>query len=104
MPTATRATCMPLAQEFCQGRGLEIGAAAYNDFGVSAWNLDLSPEPLPTYRSEQMRHAGTVSPIHIVGFGETLPISANSLNFLLASHVLEHSPDPIGTLVEWNRV
>ena len=104
MATAARRTCMPLAQEFCQGRGLEIGAAAYSDFGVDAWNLDLTPEPLPSYRIEQIRHAGRVSPIHIVGLGETLPISSDSQDFLLASHVLEHSPDPIGTLVEWDRV
>ena len=104
MPAAVNRSCMPLAQEMCQGRGLEIGAASYSDFGVDAWNLDLTPEPLPAYRTEQMRHAGSVSPIHIVGLGETLPIGSNSQDFLLASHVLEHSPDPIGTLVEWDRV
>ncbi len=104
VPTAERRTCMPLAQEFCQGRGLEIGAASYSDFGVDAWNLDLTPEPLPAYRTEQMRYNGGVSPIHIVGFGEALPIGSNSQDFLLASHVLEHTPDPIGTLVEWDRV
>src|SRR6185503_18467618 len=99
MPTATRRTCMPLAQEFCQGRGLEIGAAAYSDFGVDAWHLDLTPEPLPAYRTEQIRHAGRVSPIHIVGLGETLPIGSDSQDFVLVRCVLEHSPDPIGTLV-----
>ena len=56
LPPARR-TCMPLAQEFCQGRGLEIGAASYSDFGVDAWNLDLVAEPLPAYRSEQMRYS-----------------------------------------------
>src|SRR4051794_26243310 len=104
MPIAARRTCMPLAQEFCRGRGLEIGAASYSDFGVDAWNLDLTPEPLPAYRTEQMRYTGSVSPIHIVGLGETLPIGSGSQDFVLASHVLEHSPDPIGTLIEWDRV
>jgi SAM-dependent methyltransferase len=95
---------MRLAQEFCLGRGIEIGAASYSDFGVDAWNLDLTAKPLPAYRDEQLRHAGRLAPIHIVGLGETLPIRSNSQDFLLASHVLEHSPNPIGTLIEWDRV
>src|SRR5689334_21126181 len=104
MSIETGRSCMPLAQEFCQGRGIEIGAASYSDFGVDAWNLDLTPKPLPAYRDEQLRHAGRIAPIHVVGLGETLPIRLNSQDFLLASHVLEHSPNPIGTLIEWDRV
>lgn len=104
MPPSNRPTCMPLAQEFCQGRGLEIGAAAYSDFGVDALNLDLTAKPLPLYATDQLRLAGRVSPIDLVGFAETMPIRTDSQDFLLASHVIEHSPNPIKTLLEWNRI
>jgi SAM-dependent methyltransferase len=95
---------MPLAQEFCVGRGIEIGAAAYSNFGVNAWNVDLSCYPTAGYYAEQMKYANAVATVDIVGLGEQLPVHTSSQDFVIASHVLEHSPNPIGTLLEWDRI
>lgn len=36
--------------------------------------------------------------------GQTLPFEDNSIDRVIATHVLEHVPDPVGALMEWVRV
>ena len=36
--------------------------------------------------------------------GHELPLEDDSVDFVLASHVIEHVPDPIAALLEWARV
>lgn len=96
---------MELARRFLADRrhGLEIGASMLAPFpGVRAWNLD---HPAARLFQDAQRHAfGSAAPIHLFGAAEALPFAEGALDFLLASHVIEHMPDTIGTLGEWTRV
>jgi SAM-dependent methyltransferase len=84
-------------------RGLEIGASAFAPFpGVRAWNLDHPGARL--FQEAQRRHAGRAVPVHVHGTAAQLPLRDGSLDFVLASHVIEHMPDAIGALGEWERV
>src|SRR6185503_15949436 len=84
-------------------RGLEIGASVLAPFpGVRAWNLDHPAARL--FQDAQRAAYGSTAPIHLFGAAEALPFCDETLDFLLASHVIEHMPDTIGTLWEWARV
>ena len=83
-------------------RGIEIGASANNRFpGVRAWNVNL-PDP-EVYQRIQMMRAGEVADISVFATAEHLPFASGSLDFILNSHVIEHMPDTIATLIEWDR-
>jgi SAM-dependent methyltransferase len=83
-------------------RGVEIGASAIAPFpGVRAWNLEQPGAAL--FQEAQLRLAGRVAPVHVLGTAERLPFGEGRLDFLLASHVIEHMPDTIRALGEWDR-
>jgi SAM-dependent methyltransferase len=42
--------------------------------------------------------------VDVVARGDDLPFADDSQDFVLASHVIEHIPDPIAALHEWVRV
>ena len=94
----------PLAEHYLNGlKGIEIGGAAHNHF-VDAINVDRAAEPHPAYIEEQLRLAGRVARIDLVAFGDDLPFKDKAVDFVLASHVIEHFYDPIKALREWERV
>ncbi len=94
----------PLAERYLNGlKGIEIGGAAHNHF-VDAINVDRAAEPHPAYIEEQLRLAGRVARIDLVAFGDDLPFKDKAVDFVLASHVIEHFYDPIKALREWERV
>lgn len=94
-----------LATRYLDGlRGIEIGAAAHNRYPVDAINVDRSPVPHRSYEEEQLRLAGEVATVDLVAEGDRLPLPDKSTDFVLASHVIEHFPDPVGALLEWERV
>jgi SAM-dependent methyltransferase len=96
---------LELVNRYLRGlEGVEIGASAHNDFGLNALNVDLHAEPDSAYVREQVRLAGRVSPIDVVAPGDALPFEDASVDFVFASHVIEHFPDPIRALHEWVRV
>lgn len=97
-----------LAHELLDGLvGLEIGGAAHNAFGLDTWNVDqLAPghPEIERYDAEQLRMCGEVMPIDVVSLGDRLPFRADSVDFVVTSHVIEHFYDPIAALGEWARV
>lgn len=94
-----------LATRYLGGlEGVEIGAAAHNRYPVDAINVDRAATPHRSYEAEQMRLAGSVADIDIVAEGDSLPLPDKSTDFVLASHVIEHFPDPVSALIEWERV
>jgi SAM-dependent methyltransferase len=90
-----------LAHLWCQGEGIEIGAAAHNPFGLRARNVGLRE---PFYEQAQRELCGEVAAIDIEASAESIPLHDASQDFVLSSHVLEHLPDPIRALVEWDRL
>jgi SAM-dependent methyltransferase len=84
--------------------GIEIGASAHNDYGVNAINVDRYESMDTKYKQEEWNLCGRKRPIDLVAPGDELPLEDDSTDFILASHVLEHFPDPIRALKEWIRV
>ena len=83
--------------------GIEIGASAFAPFpGVRAWNVEQPSAEV--FLEAQRSLAGSVAPVHVYATAETLPIADGALDFVLASHVIEHMPDAIRALGEWDRV
>lgn len=92
-----------LACRYLSGlRGVEIGGSAYNRFFLDTVNVDFEPEP--ENAAFQRLHAGRVMDVDVVAPADALPFEDDEFDFVLASHVLEHIPDPIKALREWARV
>ncbi len=95
------------AERYLRGEGIEIGA------------LD---HPLPVLSHAKVRYVDYISKqdsaakhsqlildeiveVDYIDDGFTLStIASGSQDFVIANHVLEHSPDPIGALLNWSRV
>jgi len=84
--------------------GIEIGASAHNDYGLNAINVDRYGEMDTIYKDEEWRLTGRRRAVDIVAPGDQLPLTDDSVDFVFASHVLEHFPDPIRAVKEWLRV
>ena len=88
-----------------RGRGIEIGAL-WKKFPVpkraTAWYVDrVAPEAL---RREYSEVAGKIVAPDVVTDAQALPFRDGGLDFVIASHVLEHMPFPLSALREWYRV
>lgn len=95
-----------LAHKYLDGlRGIEIGAASYQPFGLNTININ-TPDPTDRahYNGVEEYVSGHIVSIHIYAEADRLPLASNSTNFLVASHVLEHCSSPINVLIEWDRV
>jgi len=90
------------AHRWCAGKGIEIGAAAHNPFGLDTLNVDITTEG--EGQLEQERMCGQVAHVDIISPGDKLPLPDECQDFVVSSHVLEHFPDPIAALLEWDRV
>jgi SAM-dependent methyltransferase len=85
-------------------RGLEIGAAAHNPFGLSTRNV-CHPEAYHLYAEEQQREMGVdPAPVDIWASAENIPVPDGSEDFIISSHVVEHLPNLILAFSEWNRI
>jgi SAM-dependent methyltransferase len=95
----------PLAQKYLAGlKGIEIGASSSNDYFVDAINVDRYEAMDTVYKREERRVARRVRHVDVVARGDDLPFKNDAVDFVLASHVIEHMPDPIRALEEWTRV
>ncbi len=88
-----------------RGHGIEIGAL-WKKFPVPAhatvWYVDrVDPDALHQEYSEVGEKI--IAP-DVVADAQSLPFADGSLDFVIASHVLEHMPLTLATLREWYRV
>lgn len=106
---------MALAHKYCLGQGIELGAAAHNAFhlptckNVAPSNgVDYVHErdlaDFIKYRDAQLERTGTVLPVDLVGDFQCIKSDAASFDYLVSSHVIEHSPNTIAAFVESQRV
>jgi len=76
-----------ILKEICVGNGIDIGSAD-RPISDNAKTLDINPDYNPDYLCDM----------------HNIPIKDNSLDFIVASHVLEHTNNTIGVLKEWRRI
>ena len=67
-------------------------------------NVDRFPEMDTIYKREEVRICGRKRTVDLVAPGDDLPFRDETVDFVFASHVIEHFPDPIRALEEWCRV
>ena len=100
-----RRTLVRFVRSYLGGlKGVEIGGAAHNDFGVDALNVDRYDSMDTVYKQYERKVWGRAKPVDVVADGHVLPLEDKSVDFVLASHVLEHIPEPIAAVAEWMRV
>jgi SAM-dependent methyltransferase len=94
-----------LADQYLKGlKGIEIGGSANNPFGLDTINVDRYGETDTVWKQSEIELVGEALPVDVVAPGDALPFDNNSWDFVLASHVIEHFPDPVKALLEWKRV
>lgn len=89
-------------QRYFHGRGIEVGAL-WRRFPLPrrarVWYLDrLSPAELGEHYAE---FKGKLLRPDLLAEATELPVPSGSLDFLIASHVLEHMPFPLKALRAW---
>ena len=109
IPHAVKGGSLPysaLATRVLSGlKGLEIGGASHNQFGLDTLHLDYNSNLRGTYYgTHQLLNNGKIMQVDVVGDGCLLPFKNKSFDFVINSHVLEHAWDPIAVIVEWIRV
>lgn len=93
-----------LAHKYCKGKGIEIGSAAHNSFGLSdCLNIGIEDDE-EFYRKHQIEMCGEYAKIDIYARADKIPFEDDSLDYIVSSHVVEHLQDLIGTFQEWHRV
>jgi SAM-dependent methyltransferase len=95
---------MPLALQWCQGHGVELGAAAHNPFGLEDC-LNVAPRiDYEFFAQSQRDMCGEVAPVDLWGDACHIPVEDEALDYVISSHVIEHLPDVVSAFVEWDRV
>jgi SAM-dependent methyltransferase len=95
----------PFVTSYLRGlSGIEIGASAHNNYRLNALNVDKWGDTDTIYKREERKLVLHAAKVDIVAPGDELPFEDDSHDFVFSSHVLEHFPDPIRTLLEWQRV
>lgn len=106
---------MALASKYCQGYGLELGAAAHNAFYLPAC-LNLAPcdgeaflypqdlEDYTHYKQEQANYHAAPAKVDALGDFLDIPFPDQTFDYLISSHVIEHVPNLFAAYVEASRV
>ncbi len=82
------------ARKWCKGIGVEIGAFDNPMPGVN-----------PIYIDKAREFAGKPVPhLDYIGSAYSLPVFSNSIDYIIASHVIEHCANPVKALIELYRV
>lgn len=91
-----------LAHRWLDGlKGLEVGPSSHKPFGLNTRNVGIQDE---IYENEQLALVGEAARLDIIARADDIPLPDESEDFILSSHVVEHCPDLIKTLVEWFRI
>ena len=93
-----------LAHKYCVGKGLEIGGSEHNPFGLNSVNVDFTDSMYTRFKKEEIRLCGKALKVDIVAPGDDIPLPNESQDFIVSSHVIEHFPNPIKALIEWDRL
>lgn len=98
-----------LAHELLDGlEGLEIGPASHNPFGLKTRNVGLAADrdsvDYEFFKQSQIERCGSFAAIDISADAASIPVAADSSDFVLHSHVWEHLPNPLIALDEWVRI
>jgi SAM-dependent methyltransferase len=94
-----------LAHSLLDGlRGLEIGAASHNPFGLRTRNV--APRERYEHYAEAQKHKMGERPaaVDIWATAEAIPVPADSEDFVISSHVVEHLPNVVAAFREWDRI
>lgn len=95
----------PLAHKLLDRlEGVEIGAAAHNPFNLPRCINIASADDFEFYKSEQIEFFGSYADVARFAEAHALPLAADSVDYIISSHVFEHLPDPLAALAEWERV
>lgn len=94
-----------LAHSLLDGlKGLEIGPATHNPFGLNTRNVEL-PAAHEFYAGEQRRLSGLEPPrVDLWAAADSIPVQDQSEGFILTSHIVEHLPNIVGAFLEWDRI
>lgn len=93
------------AHQYLDGlRGLEIGGAAHNPFGLKTLNVDYTNDPTTVFKKAEIAFCGKCLKVDLVAPGDRLPFKDNTWDFVVNSHVLQYFYDPIRAVEEWLRV
>ncbi len=93
-----------LAHELLDGlHGLELGAAAYNPFGLQTRNV-AAREGHEFYAEEQRALGTEPARVDIWAAGDSIPVPDHSEDFIISSHVVEHLPNLVAAFLEWDRI
>jgi len=85
-------------------KGIEIGGAAHNPFGLDTINVDYTDSMDTLFKRNEYALCQERMKVDIVADGADLPFPDKSYDFIISSHVIEHFYDPIKALLEWKRV
>lgn len=96
-----------LARAYLRGEGLEIGALAHPlqvKPGVKVRYVDKLTRAEALQVLPDLDARKVVEPDLIEDGFQLASVEDSSQDFIIANHVLEHTPNPVGALVQWSRV
>jgi len=94
-----------LAHKYLDGlKGVEIGGAAHNSFGLNTINVDRLGDMNTHFKIYEREMCGEALNVDVVAEGNKLPFPDKSYDFVISSHVIEHFYNPVSALLEWARV
>jgi SAM-dependent methyltransferase len=113
--SAERRPGMALAHKYCVGQGIELGAAAHNAFYLpSCLNVAPSdgvdyvhPRDLADflkYSNAQVERVGDAVSVDLVGDYQTIRSEDGAFDYIVSSHVIEHTPNVFAAYIESQRV
>lgn len=92
-----------IAHKYLDGlKGYSIGCSAHNSFGLDTINVDFTDE-FTVFKQAEVDLCGEYAKVDVVADASKLPFKAGQYDFVVTSHVLEHTYDLISVLKELKR-